>query len=95
MDAYCQKSGDEAFYLDRAAEVFVETARFWFSRYTYRPETGEADLLFCKGPDEYCGITNNNLFTNVMVQHNLDLAIQAAKDLKKHRPELYARLDIT
>ena len=95
LDAYCQKSGDEAFYLDRAAEVFIETARFWVSRYTYRPETGEADLLFCKGPDEYCGITSNNLFTNVMVQHNLDLAIQAAKDLKEHRPGLYARLGIT
>lgn len=94
LDAYCKKSGDEAFYLDRAAEVFVETARFWVSRYTYRPETGEADLLFCKGPDEYCGITNNNLFTNVMVQHNLDLAIQAAEDLKMKRPECYQMLGI-
>lgn len=95
LDAYCKKSGDEGFYLDRAAEVFIETARFWISRYTYRPETGEADLLFCKGPDEYCGITSNNLFTNVMVQHNLDLAIQAAKDLEKKRPELYEDLGIT
>lgn len=95
LAAYCKKSGDEAFYLDRAAEVFVETARFWISRYTYRPETGEVDLLFCKGPDEYCGITNNNLFTNVMVQHNLDLAIQAAKDLKMKRPERYHALGIT
>ena len=95
LGSYCQKSGDEAFYLDRAAAVFVETARFWLSRYTYRPETAEADLLFCKGPDEYCGITNNNLFTNVMVQHNLDLAIQAAEDLKKKRPERYAELNIT
>lgn len=95
LDAYCQKSSDEAFYLDRAAEVFVETARFWLSRYTYRPETGEADLLFCKGPDEYCGITHNNLFTNVMVQHNLELAIQAAEDLKEKRPERYKELNIT
>ena len=95
LDAYCKKSGDEAFYLDRAAEVFIETARFWISRYTYRPETGEVDLLFCKGPDEYCGITNNNLFTNVMVQHNLDLAIQAAADLWEKRPELYHALGIT
>lgn len=95
LGSYCQKSGDEAFYLDRAAAVFVETARFWLSRYTYRAETAEADLLFCKGPDEYCGITNNNLFTNVMVQHNLDLAIQAAEDLKKKRPERYAELNIT
>ena len=95
LDAYCKKSRDEAFYLERAAEVFIETARFWISRYTYRPETGEVDLLFCKGPDEYCGITNNNLFTNVMVQHNLDLAIQAAADLQKKRPELYHALGIT
>ena len=95
LDAYCKKSGDEAFYLNEAAEVLVETARFWVSRYTYRPETGEADLLFCKGPDEYCGITCNNLFTNVMVQHNLRLAIQAAADLREKRPHLYARLAIT
>lgn len=95
LGAYCKKSGDEGFYLDKAAEVFIETARFWISRYTCRPETGGVDLLFCKGPDEYCGITNNNLFTNVMVQHNLDLAIQAAKDLKRKRPELYASLCIT
>ena len=95
LDAYCKKSRDEAFYLKRAAEVFIETARFWISRYTYRPETGEVDLLFCKGPDEYCGITNNNLFTNVMVQHNLDLAIQAATDLREKRPELYQSLGIT
>ncbi len=95
LDAYCKKSCDEAFYLERAAEVFIETARFWISRYTYRPETGEVDLLFCKGPDEYCGITNNNLFTNVMVQHNLDLAIQAATDLREKRPELYQSLGIT
>ncbi len=95
LDAYCKASGDEDFYLDRAAEVYIETARFWISRYTYRPETGEVDLLFCKGPDEYCGITNNNLFTNVMVQHNLKLAIQAAEDLREKRPELYQKLGIT
>ena len=95
LAAYCKASNDEAFYLDHAAEVFLETARFWVSRYTYRPETGRADLLFCKGPDEYCGITNNNLFTNVMVQHNLDLAILAAADLKEKRPNRYAELGIS
>lgn len=95
ISKYIEKTADEAFYLDYAAEVFIETARFWVSRYTYRPETEETDLLFCKGPDEYCGITNNNLFTNVMVQHNLRLALQAAKDLQAKRPEIYSRLGIT
>ena len=95
LDAYCQASGDRQFYLDKAAEVYVETARFWVSRYTYRPEAGRVDLLFCKGPDEYCGITNNNLFTNVMVQHNLSLAIQAAADLYAERPEKYQALRLS
>lgn len=95
LDAYCKKSADEDFYLDKAAEVYVETARFWVSRYTFHPEMGRADLLFCKGPDEYCGITNNNLFTNVMVQHNLALAIAAAEALKEKRPKTYTKLGIT
>ncbi len=95
LDAYCRASNDAAFYLEHAAEVFIETARFWVSRYTYRPDTGEADLLFCKGPDEYCGITNNNLFTNVMVQHNLALAVKAAKDLQEKHPELYQKLNLS
>ncbi len=95
LSGYCQKTNDESFYLDKAAEVFIETARFWISRYTYHPETNEVDLLFCKGPDEYCGITNNNLFTNVMVQNNLELAIKAADDLLKKRPEIYERLQLT
>lgn len=95
LSAYCQIANDENFYLDKAAEVFIETARFWISRYTYYPETNEVDLLFCKGPDEYCGITNNNLFTNVMVQNNLELAIKAASDLSEKRPEVYDRLRLS
>lgn len=95
LDSCCRRWGDEAFYLDEAAPVFVETARFWLSRYTWRPDSGTADLLFCKGPDEYCGITNNNLFTNVMVQHNLNLGIEAARALREKRPGLYASLGIT
>lgn len=95
IDQYCKTAQDNAFYLKHAAEIYVETARFWMSRYTYHAETDTADLLFCKGPDEYCGITNNNLYTNVMVQHNLHLAQQAAQDLKEKCPVTYQRLHIT
>ena len=95
IDQYCKTARDEDFYLCRAAEIYVETARFWMSRYTYHAETDTADLLFCKGPDEYCGITNNNLYTNVLVQHNLRLAQQAAQDLKEKCPDTYQRLQIT
>ncbi len=95
LGQYCAAAGDEVFWLEQAAPVFIETARFWRSRYTCRPETARADLMFCKGPDEYCGITSNNLYTNVLVQHNLDLALRAAADLKEKRPALYAELHIT
>lgn len=95
LDQYCKETGDEEFYLDHAAEVYMETARFWVSRYTYHPESDTAELLFCKGPDEYCGVTSNNLFTNVMVQHNLSLASQAAEELRIKRPEAYQALGVT
>ena len=95
LDNYCKVSGDRDFYLDGAAEVYVETARFWMSRYTFRREEGRADLLWCKGPDEYCGVSSNNLYTNAMVRHNLTLAEKAAEDLKINRPETYARLGIS
>jgi len=95
LDRYCTEAGDEMFYLDRAAAVYVETARFWVSRYTWHPESGTADLLFCKGPDEYCGVSSNNLFTNVMVQYNLSLACRAAEELMVKRPELYRSLKIS
>lgn len=94
LDNYCKTSGDSEFYLDGAAEVYVETARFWMSRYTFRREEHRADLLWCKGPDEYCGVSSNNLYTNAMVRHNLALAEKAADDLKLSRPGSYARLGI-
>lgn len=95
LDQYCRITGDQEFYIHYAAEVYVETARFWQSRYTYHPDTDTADLLFCKGPDEYCGITSNNLYTNVMVQHNLALACKAAEDLHDLAPEKYAALGLS
>lgn len=95
LDRYCSVSGDCEFYLDGAAEVYIETARFWMSRYTLRWEDHRADLLWCKGPDEYCGVSHNNLYTNAMVRHNLALALKAAEDLKQSRPEIYSRLGIS
>lgn len=94
VDKYCRESGDEEFYLEHAAELFVETGRFWLSRSTMRAD-GSADILFCKGPDEYCGITSNNLFTNMMVEHNLRLAAKAAEELKVRRPDKYEELRLS
>ena len=94
LDQYVRLSGDEAFARD-AREVYVETARFWRSRYTTEPGTGRENLLFCKGPDEYCGITSNNLFTGEMVRHNLTLALKAAQAMERDDPARYAALGLT
>ena len=95
LGQYMEGNQDKEFFLNGGAEVLVETARFWMSRYTPEPGTGLVNLLFCKGPDEYCGITSNNLFTNMMVQHNLELAIHAADALARLDQEQYQRLGIT
>lgn len=95
INNYIQKYNDQDFYINHAAELYIETARYWLSRYTYDSTGNTANLLFCKGPDEYCGITSNNLFTNVMVQHNLRLAIKAASDLKQDNTKTYNRLNIS
>lgn len=95
LGQYMEVTRDKEFFLSGGAEALVETARFWMSRYSPDPGTGLVNLLFCKGPDEYCGITSNNLFTNMMVQHNLDLAIHAADALAQLDGEQYRRLGIT
>lgn len=95
LGQYMEATQDKGFFLSGGAEALVETARFWMSRYSPEPGTGLVNLLFCKGPDEYCGITSNNLFTNMMVQHNLDLAVRAAQALARLDPAQYQRLGIT
>lgn len=84
---------DGDFLLRGGAEMLCETARFWPSRVTPAPDG--VNLLFCKGPDEYCGITHDNLFSLAMIQHNLELAEQAAADLEIKRPGLYAALGLS
>lgn len=62
-----------------AEKVYIETARYWASRFTYDENEDTYNLLFVKGPDEYCGVTNNNAFTVIMARHNLELGIRAAE----------------
>ena len=95
LGQYLNWTGDDSLFFQGGAQVLVETARFWVSRYSPALEPGKVNLLFCKGPDEYCGITSNNLFTNTMVKHNLSLALAAAARLKQEAPEQYAALGLS
>lgn len=95
LNKYYEKTKDEDYYISKLAEVYIETARFWMSRYSYNQKENEYNLLFVKGPDEYCGVSSNNLYTNVMAKHNLKLAIEASKKIKALNPKLYEKLNIS
>lgn len=92
MDHYIRATGDTQFLLDQAAEVYLETARFWESRFTYDQRSDHYNMLFVKGPDEYCGATQNNTYTNMLAVYNLTLALETLKFLEAQHKEVHERL---
>ncbi len=62
-----------------AGELYQQTAEYWLSRFSYEHAKDKYSLFFVKGPDEYCGITVNNTFTNYMARHNVNLALKYSK----------------
>jgi len=92
LDQYIQATGDEEFLVNYAAEIYIETARFWVDRVTWNPRRGCYTILTVKGPDEYCAITNNNMYTNYMAERNLELAEKAVSYLKENYPDKWEKL---
>lgn len=88
---YIDMTGDTGF-LSEAAEVYIETARFWESRFTYNSKQDRYNMLFVKGPDEYCGSTQNNTFTNYLAIYNLKLALSSLEYLKNNNEKVYKLL---
>lgn len=73
---YYNATADLDFMLHYGTEILIETARFWVSRAHKNTVTGEFDILAVRGPNEYDVIVNNNLYTNMMAQENINLAIK-------------------
>jgi alpha,alpha-trehalose phosphorylase len=86
---YIAATGDKEFETDCGVELLVETARLWVSVGHHDP-SGKFRIDGVTGPDEYTALVDNNLFTNLMAQHNL---IEAA-DACERRPELARRLGV-
>lgn len=76
LDRYLQVAEDRDFSI--SGEIFLETARYWKSRFTWEPAKQQYSSFFVKGPDEYCGAAINNTFTNYMARHNIRLALEHA-----------------
>ncbi|MGD8201597.1 glycoside hydrolase family 65 protein [Ornithinimicrobium sp. W1679] len=73
----------------RLGEILVDTARLWMSM-GHRDAGGGWHLLGMTGPDEYTGVVDDNVFTNLMARRNLLWAAEAAEE----EPALVGRLDV-
>jgi len=88
---YLDCSEDSGFYADRAAEVFVETARFWVSRAVER-EDGALGIPGASGADEYHCVCDDNAAILHMAAWNLRVAADAVAHLQRHAPDRLAEL---
>jgi alpha,alpha-trehalose phosphorylase len=79
---YLAATGDEEFERDTGLELLAETARLWRSLGHHDPE-GRFRIDGVTGPDEYSAVADNNVYTNLMAQRNM----QAAADVCERHPD--------
>ncbi|MBS2553444.1 glycoside hydrolase family 65 protein [Catenulispora sp. NL8] len=75
---YIAVTGDTDFEKSVGLELLVETARLWRSL-GHHDARGRFRIDGVTGPDEYSAIADNNLYTNLMAQHNLLSAAAVAE----------------
>ena len=88
---YWQVTGDEEFLLQAGAEVVLETARFWASRAALEAD-GCYHIRTVIGPDEYHESVDDNAYTNLMAQWNLQRGAEVVALLAQRWPERWAEL---
>ncbi|MDQ2904990.1 MAG: glycoside hydrolase family 65 protein [Chloroflexota bacterium] len=74
---YIEATGDTTFEEKVGLELLIETARLWRSLGYHAANQFRIDGV--TGPDEYSAIADNNVYTNLMAQHNLYAAAEAVK----------------
>src|SRR6266536_1443014 len=75
---YMQATGNNAFEEEVGLELLVETARLWRTL-GYCDAVDRFRIDGVTGPDEYSAIADNNVYTNLMAQHNLHSAVEAVQ----------------
>ncbi|HEY6496169.1 MAG TPA: glycosyl hydrolase family 65 protein [Trebonia sp.] len=88
--SYLEATEDELFEREVALPVLVETARLWRSLGQHDAH-GQFRIEGVTGPDEYSAVKDNNIYTNLMAQHNL----AAAADLVTKRQDEARELGVT
>jgi alpha,alpha-trehalose phosphorylase len=84
---YVDAAGDEEFAKGAGMDLLTHTARLWRSL-GHHDAQGHFHIDGVTGPDEYSAIADNNVYTNLMAQHNLLEAAEAAKRYPDRAREL-------
>jgi alpha,alpha-trehalose phosphorylase len=75
---YLAATDDVDFEREVGVELLAETARLWRSL-GHHDARGRFRIDGVTGPDEYSAIADNNVYTNLMAQHNLRAAADACE----------------
>jgi alpha,alpha-trehalose phosphorylase len=86
---YTGLTGDREFEAGPGLDLLVQTARLWRSLGHFDGR-GQFRIDGVTGPDEYSALADNNVYTNLMAQQNL----QAAADAAGRYPERAAELSV-
>lgn len=79
---YINATGDDDFERGVGLELLSQTARLWCSL-GYHDAQGRFRINGVTGPDEYSAVADNNVYTNLMAQHNL----RSAADVAERHPD--------
>ncbi len=78
VQRYVAATGDDEFEREHGVEMLVETARLWESLGHFDHD-GRFRIDGVTGPDEYSALVDNNVYTNLMAQLNLEAAAEATE----------------
>lgn len=90
---YVEVTDDVDYLVEKAAEVYIETARVWLDVGDFIKERDNKFCIHCvTGPDEYTALVDNNCYTNLMARENLLYAYDTVCWMKKNRLKEYEEL---
>jgi alpha,alpha-trehalose phosphorylase len=84
---YHAATDDDEFEREVGLELLVETARLWRSLGHHELEGGFR-IDGVTGPDEYSAVADNNVYTNLLAQRNLNEAAEAVDRHPRHAAAL-------
>ena len=91
---YVGATGDTDFERDHGLELLVETARLWVALGRWGAD-GSFHIDGVTGPDEYSALVDDNVFTNLSAQRNLEAAAAVARRHPDHARRLGVGADET